>query len=214
MGSENQNYAICITRTCGSGGTVIGKMLAERLGIDVYDRKLLRLASDDSGINEALFARADEDTKKSVLYRAQRAVYTGETIPPESGNFLSDRNLFEYQSKVLHELLKRESFVVLGRAADYVLKDTGRAVGVYLGAGPAACLEREKEVLQSGTFEANRRISEIDRYRGDYYRYHTGKKWKNPDNYDLCLMTDRIGYEGCCDMIVSYLNTRFGLDLQ
>lgn len=213
MESEYQNYAICITRTCGSGGTEIGRMLSDRLGIGLYDRKLLRLASDDSGINEALFAKADEDTKKTILYRAQSAVYTGQTIPPESGNFTSDRNLFEYQAKVLHELLKRESFVVLGRAADYVLRDTGRAVGVYLGASQEACLTREREILQSGTFEANRRINEIDRYRNDYYRYHTGKKWKNPDNYDLCLMTDRLGYEGCCDIIVAYLNRRFGLNL-
>ena len=78
-------FAICITRTCGSGGTEIGKMLSEQLSIDLYDRKLLRLASDDSGINEKLFAKADQDTKKTLLYKVSKAVYNGEKIPPESG---------------------------------------------------------------------------------------------------------------------------------
>ena len=206
---EEKHFAICITRTCGSGGTEIGKMLADQLHISLYDRKLLQLASDDSGINERLFAAADMDTRKTLLYRVSRAVYSGQTIPPESGNFTSDRNLFEYQAKVLHGLLEKESFVVLGRAADYVLADTGRAVGIYLSAGEDACLKREKERLQSGTFEANRRIRELNRYRSDYYRYHTGRKWKDPDNYDLCLRTDRLGYQGTVDVICDYIKTRF-----
>ena len=64
---KNEYFAICITRTCGSGGTEIGKMLAQQLGIDIYDRKLLRLASEDSGIYERIFAKAEQDTKKTLL---------------------------------------------------------------------------------------------------------------------------------------------------
>lgn len=208
--ADSPHVAICITRTCGSGGTEIGKMLAEQLGISLYDRKLLQLASDDSGINERLFAAADTDTKKTLLYKVSKAVYTGQTIAPESGNFTSDKNLFEYQGKILHGLIERESFVVLGRAADFVLADTGRAVGVYLTASPEACLAREKDRLQSGAFEANRRIHDLNSYRADYYRYHTGKRWKDPDNYDLCLRTDRLGFQGTVSMIIDYVNKRFG----
>lgn len=93
---KQEYFALCITRTCGSGGTEIGKMLAQQLEIDLYDRKLLRLASEDSGINEKIFAKADQDTKKTLLYKVSKSVYNGGLIPPESGNFLSDRNLFEY----------------------------------------------------------------------------------------------------------------------
>lgn len=203
-------YAICITRTCGSGGTEIGKMLAEQLKIDVYDRKLLRLASDDSGISEEIFARADQDTKKTLLYKVFRDVYRGEIIPPESGNFLSDRNLFEYQAKVLKELLNRESYVVLGRAADTVLKGYPNAVSVFLSAPEEACFRREKELLQSDDLAVNRRISSINRYRNQYYKYHTGKKWKNPENYDLCLNTEALGYQGCVDFICDYVERRLG----
>ena len=118
-----KHFVIAITRTCGSGGTTIAKMLANDYQIDMYDRKLLRLASEDSGINETLFAAADETTKKKPLFKAFKKVFNGELIPPESNDFTSNDNLFAYQAKVLKELTKRESYVVVGRAADYVLKD-------------------------------------------------------------------------------------------
>jgi hypothetical protein len=86
-------FAVAITRTCGSGGgSYIGKQLAKAFDIDLYDRKLLRLASEDSGISEELFARADENTRKTMLYRVSERVYDGSIIPPESGNFISDEN--------------------------------------------------------------------------------------------------------------------------
>ena len=110
-------FAIAITRTCGSGGgSYIGRKLAADYGIDFYDRKLLRLASEDSGINEALFAQADETTRRSLLYKVSRSVYDGVDIPPESGNFTSDRALFAHQAKVLRKLLEQESYVCVGRA--------------------------------------------------------------------------------------------------
>lgn len=207
---KQEYFALCITRTCGSGGTEIGKMLVQQLGIDLYDRKLLRLASEDSGINEKIFAKADQDTKKTLLYKVSKSVYNGELIPPESGNFLSDRNLFEYQAKVLKELLKKESYVVLGRAADFVLRDKPNAISIFLSASEEACFAREMEIMQTDAFGVNRHISSINRYRSDYYRYHTGNRWKNPENYDLCLRTDVLGYQGCVDLICAYIEKRLG----
>ena len=78
-----KKYVITIARGYGSGGRTIGKMLAQDLGINFYDRELLRLASDDSGINEELFAKADEQLKKSLLFKVARKVYKGELIPPD-----------------------------------------------------------------------------------------------------------------------------------
>ncbi len=113
-------FAVAITRTCGSGGgSYIGKQLAKAFNIDLYDRKLLRLASEDSGISEELFAHADENTRKTMLYRVSERVYDGSIIPPESGNFISDENLLNYQAKVLRELLNEESYICVGRAADF-----------------------------------------------------------------------------------------------
>ena len=116
-------FIIAITRTCGSGATSIGKILAKNLGVEIYDRNILRLASDDSGISEELFARADEDQKQSLLFRASQKVYSGGLIPPEKEDFTSNNNLFNYQAKVLRELADESNYVVIGRAADYVLRE-------------------------------------------------------------------------------------------
>lgn len=213
MGKGNF-FTICITRTCGSGGTSIAKMLAEAYGIDLYDRKLLRLASEDSGISEELFAGADEHVKNSLLYKVSRQVYNGELIPPESGNFVSDRNLFNYQAKVLKELAERESYVVVGRCADYILRHNPNAISVFLFASKEECLRHEMEYMGYTQNEALKEIRRMDRYRRDYYVYHTGKKWRNPENYDLCLNTEKLGYEGTVGLIMDYVERRTGISLK
>lgn len=205
---DKKNFTICITRTCGSGGTTIAKKLADAYGIDLYDRKLLRLASEDSGISEAMFAQADEDVKNSLLYKVSRKVYNGELIPPESGNFVSDQNLFNYQAKVLKELSERESYVVVGRCADYILRNHANAISVYLYASKEECLRHEMEYMGYTQGQAMKEIKRMDRYRRDYYVYHTGRKWKNPENYDLCLNTEKLGYEGTKEFIMDYVKRR------
>ena len=208
--SASDYFVICITRTCGSGGTTIAKMLADAYGIDLYDRKLLRLAAEDSGINEKLFAGADEDVKNSLLYKVSKKIYNGELIPPESGNFVSDQNLFNYQAKVLKELAERESYVVVGRCADYILRKNPNTISVFLYASKEECLRHEMEYNDISQNKARKEILRMDRYRRDYYRYHTGKKWKNPENYDLCLNTEKLGYEGTKDLIMEYVKRRTG----
>ena len=212
MDESKKYFAIAITRTCGSGGgSYIGKKLAADYGIDVYDRKLLSLASEDSGINEAIFANADENTKKTFLYRASKRVYSGEVIPKESGNFLSDQNLFNYQAKVLQELLHHESYVCIGRAADFVLKDEPNVVSVYLDAPYEFRLKREMERQGISQPEAAKYIDRLDKYRNSYYVYHTGRLWKNPENYDLCLNTESLGLDHCVELIKKYVELKFGI---
>lgn len=96
---------ITIARSYGSGGRTLGKLLAEQLGINCYDREILRMASDASGINEALFGKADERLKRSPLFGIlKKNPYKGGVIPPENSDFVSDDNLFNYQAKVIKEL--------------------------------------------------------------------------------------------------------------
>lgn len=212
MNKQNHFFAIAITRTCGSGGgSYIGKKLASDYRIDYYDRKLLRLAAEDSGINETIFAQADENTKKTLLYGAFKRVYNGEIIPPESGNFLSDQNLFNYQAKVLKELLTQESYVCVGRAADFVLKGEPNVVSVYLDAPYEFRIKREMERQGIEEGEAQRYIDQLDRYRNAYYLYHTGRQWKNPRNYDLCLDTESLGLDNCAELIKEYIRMKFGI---
>lgn len=210
--AENNYFAIAITRTCGSGGgSYIGRRLAKSYGIDFYDRKLLQLAAEDSGINETIFANADETTRKTILYRVSQSVYSGETIPPESGNFISDRNLFAYQAKVLRQLLEKESYVCVGRAADYVLKDKQNVLRVYIGAPYEFRVNHEMERQGITRDEAQKYINKLDKYRNFYYVYHTGNPWKQPENYDLCLNTGTMGLDECVEMLQHCIEQKFGV---
>lgn len=196
-----RHFAVAITRTCGSGGTSIARIVAQDLGIRYYDRMLLRLAADDSGINERIFAAADEDMKKSALFRAYKKVYSGELIPPEKNEFTSNDNLFAYQAKVLRELIRHESFIVIGRGADFVLRDCPDLVRVFVHADEKTCLQHEMEWMQCDEKTAAARIEKMNRYRSSYYRHFTGQEWMDARNYDLCLDTGKNSYEACAQMI-------------
>ena len=206
------NFVVAITRTCGSGGMSIGQLLADHYGVNIYDRKLLQLASEDSGISEELFASADENVKKSMLYKVSRKVYTGEIIPPESENFTSNRNLFAFQAKVLKELAERESYVVIGRAADYVLKDFHNLIRVYIHAPKDICIEREMKRQGITEHEASAYVEKMDNYREAYYTYHTGHVWRDANNYDLCRDTSKFTYEESAEIIKSLIRIHAGID--
>lgn len=206
-----ERFVIAVTRTCGSGATSISRIMADDYGIDLYDRKLLQLASEDSGISEAIFAGADEHVKNSLLYRVSKRVYNGELIPPESGNFMSDLNLFNYQAKVLKELAGRESYICIGRACDYVLKDYDHVLKVFIYASKEQCIRRETIRQGVSEKEAIRYIQKTDKYRREYYKYHTGREWEDPYNYDLCLDTTNLTYRQAADMIEYAVQTRFGV---
>lgn len=189
-------------------------MLAKELGIQCYDREILRMASDASGINETLFEKADERLK-SNLFRVSSKVYKGQLISPESGNFVSDANLFNYQAKVIKELAEKESCILVGRAADFVLKDHPNVTRIYVYADEQFCLERSKEFLgmYNDDKEVLKHIEKTDKFRGDYYKYYTGKDWDDARNYDLCLNSGVLGFDKTVEEIKAYLKVRFGNDV-
>jgi len=202
-------FVITIARGYGSGGRTIGKMLAKELDIPYYDRELLRLASDDSGINEDLFAKADEKLKKSLLYKVASNIYKGELIAPDSDDFVSNDNLFNYQAKIVKELAETESCVIVGRCADFVLKDDTNAVRLFVHAPLEDCINTLKEMTGKNEKEIEKQIASIDKHRAEYYKYYTGREWKDAKNYDLCLNSHLLGFEKCVEIVKAYLNIRF-----
>ena len=205
-----EKVIITIARQYGSGGKTIGETLARDLGINCYDRELMRLASDESGIAEGLFGKADEKLKNSPLIRITKNVYKGQLIPPESDEFTSNDNLFNYQAKVIKELAAKESCVIVGRCADYVLKDYPNVVSVFVHADRKFCLDRSMERHSMTEKEMQKYIEKTDQYRGDFYRYHTGHEWVDARNYDLCLNSGKLGFEKCVEEIKAYIKVRFG----
>ena len=205
------NVVVTIARHFGSGGKTIGEMLAKDLGINCYEREIIKMASEDSGINELLFNQADEKLKHTPLFFGKvRAEYKGKLIKPDSEDFVSDQNLFNYQAKIIRELADKESCVIIGRAADYVLKDYPNVVRVFVHASKEYCIEQAKERASYIGKDYDKFIEKTDKFRGDLYKYYTGQEWTDVRNYDLCLNSERLGFEGTMDAIEQYIKLRFG----
>ena len=128
------NMIITVSRQYGSGGKTIAAMLAQKLGINCYSREILKMASEDSGINERLFGMSDEKLRHAGWLKTLSHTYTGELLPPEDKGFTSDDNLFNYQAKTIKELAEKESCIIVGRCANYILKDNPNVLSVFVHA--------------------------------------------------------------------------------
>ena len=205
-----EKIVITIARQYGSGGKTIGKKLAADLGIKAYSNEILKLASEDSGINETMFNQVDEKLRNTPLFRIMKKEYRGELIPPESDDFLSNQNLFNYQAKIIKDLAEEGPCVIIGRCADHVLRDFPKLVRIFIYASPEYNL---RQVIERGAYtgkDVEKYIQKTDKRRSDYYHYYTGKEWSDARNYDLCLNSECIGDEGCVRVIKDYIRIRFG----
>lgn len=199
------NYVITIGRGYGSGGRTIGKMLSGELGINYYDKEILRLASKESGINEQFFAQADEKLKATTIFKVAQNVYRGEQFANGADESVSNANMFNYQARVITELAERESFVIIGRCADYVLRNRKNVVRVFVHASMEHCAKTVSNMSSLSEYEIKQFIKKTDLHRAEYYRYNTGNEWSDARNYDLCLNTDEMPLDKCVEVIKSYL---------
>ena len=152
---------------------------------------------------------SDEKIRKAGWFRILNRPYEGQLLPPEDRDFVSDDNLFNYQAKVIKELASKETCVIIGRCADYVLKDYPNVVSVFIHADRKFCLDRSMERHSMTEKEMQKYIEKTDRYRADFYEYHTGHKWADARNYDLSLNSAKLGFEKCVEEIRSYIKIRF-----
>ncbi len=205
---NKDKIVITIARQYGSGGRTVGEMLSERLGIHYYDKELCKLASEESGINETLFVNADE-IAKTPLFWGKSNIYTGELIPPDSNDFTSTDNLFNYQAKVIRKLAEEQSCVIMGRCSDYILKDYDNVLSVFVHAPMDFCIEQAGLKHSMSEKDLEKLIIRTDKRRAEYYKYHTGKEWTDARNYDLCLDSSKLGFERCVEEIIAYMNVRF-----
>ena len=157
-------YVITIARQYGSGGRTVGKMLARKLGIPFYNREIITMAREDSGVNAMLFS--DERLKGDFLTRL-RAHYHGNTPVPNdsSKSYLKDEALFAYQVKIIRRLADQGPCVMIGRCADYILAGRPDVVRVFIHADKDFCLEQAMKVDSLPEQEVEKKIAEIDDYR-------------------------------------------------
>lgn len=204
------NYVITIARGFGSGGKEIAEKLSNKLGIPWYERQILQMASEQSGIAESIFAEADEKLKGHRLATVLKSIPHQYVVEPTSRKFTSDVNLFNIQANIIRSLAKTESCIIVGKCANILLQQYPNVVSVYVEAPRAACVASVMRKMGVPEEEAHRLISKTDRYRYEYYKFYTGgKDWRDPVAYDMTLNSDRVGRDNCVTVICDYLKTKF-----
>lgn len=196
---------ITIARQYGSAGREIGKKLAEQLTIPYYDEALIKLASQESGINESLFESAEEKPMSSFWESASsfNVISLGGHFPAGGEMPMNDK-LFLIQSKVIKELAEAGSCVIVGRCADYILADNPNAVHVFIHAKEEAKLKRVVDSYGIPVEKAKEVMFKTDRKRATYYNYYADGKWGRAENYDLTIDSSIIGIEGTVKIIKEF----------
>ena len=204
------NTIITIERQYGSGGHLIGEKLSKDLGIPFYDSELIKVAAKESGICEEIFESFDEKPTTSFLYSLVMDPYS---LGYNSNSFDLPLNhkVFLAAFDTIKELAKKGPCVFVGRCADYVLKDNPNVVSVFVHADEKFCLDRAMERNSMTEKEMKKYIEKTDKFRGDFYRYHTGHEWADARNYDLCLNSGKLGFQKCVEEIKAYIKIRFDL---
>lgn len=209
------NFVITIARGFGSGGKQIGLALSKQLGIPCYESQILSMASNYSGINKDLFFQVDEKLRGyHLIKRLMKSANKDDIVEPTDKSFISDVNLYNIQAKIIKELAKQQSCIIIGKCANHLLHDYENTVSVYIEAPRAFCVKNVIERLGVTEEEAHRMIYQTDRYRADYYKYYTGgETWTNPVLYDMTLNSDRMGMDKCTELIIQYLKIKLGEDI-
>ncbi|MBO6176392.1 MAG: cytidylate kinase-like family protein [Treponema sp.] len=208
---SGRNFTVTVARGFGSGGKEIASMVAKDLGIHCYENRILTLASQLSGIDRQLFENVNEKIQKKTGFSRLLELLPKRKIPkPELQKFVSNDQLYEYEKQIITEISKTESSIIVGKAADWVLRDSDRVLSVYIEAPREFCRPRIMEKLGLSAEQADRAIEETDTYRAEYYSYYTGGNyWTNPVNYDLTLNSQKLGIDGCVKMIKFALLQKF-----
>ncbi|WP_300101008.1 AAA family ATPase [uncultured Alistipes sp.] len=208
----NEHFVINIGRQLGSGGRDIAAIIARRLGIKLYDKELINLAAEQSGLCAEFFEKADEKESRNVL-----STMIGYLRSPFAGgcanvpNVLSNDALFKIQSDVIRDLAEHESCIFVGRCADYILREHPRRVDIFISADDSDRVRRICTRTGCTAEEARTRMERGDAQRADYYNYYSSKAWGAASTYHLCINSSIFGDEGTADFILEFASRKLDM---
>ncbi len=209
------HYIITIARSYGAGGKQIGQMLSEKLGIPCYESQIPAMAAQFSGIRTERFTHIDEQLRMNALMHAlKKAPPRDRTFFPENHAFVSDDQLFSLQARIIQKLSKQTSCIIVGKCANYLLRDNPNIFSVYVEAPRRFCVQNIRQRLGVSEAEAHQLIHRTDKYRADYYKHYTGgEDWSNPTAYDLVINTERLGYDKAVKTILAAAKIKLGVQM-
>ncbi len=209
MNEQDPKYVITIGRTFGSGGRQLGMMLAKKLGIAYYDKELMLEAAKKAGMSPEFFERKDERVPSflSGIFSFNMGLnpvswYQGSTS-------ISDDTIYRSQSDVIRSLAEKSSCVIVGRSADYVLRDYPNVINIFVHAPIDVCVKRIMERADCANEEKARMLAEkTNKLRANYYNFYTDKRWGVASGYDLTFDSSLVPLEDMVDIICTYVKSR------
>lgn len=190
--STNKNIIITIAREYGSGGRYVGKLLSEKLGIKLYDKSLISLVSDESGLSAEYIEENEQTINGKLLANFNSQYYN---------NLSNDDNLFIAESNAIKEIASKESCIIVGRCADYILKNNDNVFSVFLYNSDESKVNRAVKYYGLNEKNALKEIQKINKSRENHYKYYTNKNWRDMSNYSLAINVDTFGVEKTADII-------------
>ena len=186
----DKQVIITISREYGSGGRYIGKLVADKLGIKLYDKEFVEKLAEDTGLSAEYIENNEQ--KRSPLEILNNGYYSGLNNSDE---------LFIKESELIKEVTNRESCVIIGRCADFILKDNDNVVKVFVSSNMNDKIQRTTEFYGIEKNKAEKEINRINKLRASHYKYYTERDWKDMSNYDICINSDKIGIENAANLI-------------
>ncbi len=192
-----KNIVITISREYGSGGRYIGKLVAEKLGIQLYDKQFVEKLAEDTGLSEKYIE--DNEQKRTFLEILNNGYYSG---------LNNSDDLFIRESELIGEVADKESCVIVGRCADFILKDKENVLKIFIDSSLQDKINRATEYYNLDKNKAQKEIKRINKLRENHYKYYTEREWKDPSNYDICINSDSLGIENAANLICELVNKK------
>ena len=193
------NLVITIGRQFGSGGKDVADALGRKLGFPVYDNELILKAAQDSGFSAEFFVQSDEKKRFLSLSAIFTSGWSG-----DAENYMSDKGLFQIQCETIRRIAEQGAAIIVGRCSDYVLRDRGNTLDVFLTSPLDVRAGRVAERQGIPVEEAQSLVERRDRSREEYYNYYTFGNWGMASNYDICMDSSMLGIEGTAEYIIDF----------
>ena len=197
---SDKQIIITISREYGSGGRYIGKLVANKLGIKLYDKEFVLKVAEETGLSKEYIE--DNEQKRDILSILNNGYYAGLNNSDE---------LFIKESELIQKVADKESCVIVGRCADFILKDKKNVVKIFINSNMENKIKRATEFYNLDKVKAEKEINRINKLRANHYKYYTEKEWKDSSNYDICINSDSIGVEESAKLICEIIENREGV---
>ena len=195
--STQKPIIITLSREYGSGGRYLGRLLANKLGINLYDKEFITKMAEETGLSEEYVENNEQ--KRDVLANLNNEYYYGLSNSDE---------LFIKESEMIKDVASKESCVIVGRCADFILKDNNNVLKIFVYSDMQDKINRATKYYGMNEENAEKEINRIDKLRANHYKYYTGNTWKDFSNYDICINSDALGIEKSADFIANIIKEK------